>query len=322
MSLTKVPKDAIVVGVDGSRHSTLALDWAAAEASRRHLPLHIVDAYSYGFPITSVGMGMPEAMADVREVVDGECQDAVKRVLANHPGLTVSSHAPASSPAAALIDASQTADTLVVGARGRGAGRAALLGSVSVQVAAHAHCPVVVVREPQAAPSSSGPVVVGVDGSSVSSQAIGYAYEQASSRGVGLVVVHAWWLEFVEGASASATWSVDWDRMAEEENVLVAQSLAGWAERYPDVPVRRHGVRTHPVEALVRESEEACLLVVGSRGRGGFAGLMLGSVSQEVMRQAHCPVAVVRNRRTSPTEPADSKDGEHHLPVPPVRERV
>ena len=170
------------------------------------------------------------------------------------------------------------------------------MGSVSVQVAAHAHCPVVVVHAlPTPAPEAA-PVVVGVDGSDSSTDAIAYAYEQASSRGVGLTVVHAWWLgwpDYVEITSASAVWAIDWRAVAQEEEAVVAESLAGWQEKYPDVTVRRHSVRQLPVEALVDESRKACLVVVGTRGRGGFAGLLLGSVSQGVMHRAHCPVAIV-----------------------------
>ena len=127
---------------------------------------------------------------------------------------------------------------------------------------------------------------------SLSANAIAYAYDQARSRGVGLTVVHAWWLKYVEGPAATME-SANWQRFAEQEHVLVTTSLAGWQEKYPEVPVRSHSVRGLPVEALVRQSENACLVVVGTRGRGGCAGLLLGSVSQGVMQRSLCPVAIV-----------------------------
>jgi nucleotide-binding universal stress UspA family protein len=156
----------------------------------------------------------------------------------------------------------------------------------------------------------------------VSANAISYAYEQASSRGVGLTVVHAWWLENVEGAAAAAIWTIDWQQFAEEEQALVAESLAGWADRYPEVAVRRHSVRGLPVEALVRQSEDACLVVVGTRGRGGFKGLLLGSVSQGVMHRSHCPVAVVHSAGELQHDRGRAASPERRLPVPPVREHT
>ena len=321
MSNKSVPRGAIVVGVDGSPTSDLALDWAVEEATRRRLPLHIIHAFSYGYPMTSMGMGY--AIDGLRQVADRVNEDAVARARRANPELGITWNDPAYGPAPALVGASETADTVVVGARGMSATRGVLMGSVSVQVAAHALCPVVVVHDTLAPASVGGPVVVGVDGSALSTNAIAYAYAQASSRGVGLTVVHAWWLEYVEGASASAIWTADWQHFAQEEEALVGESLAGWQETYPDVAVRRHSVRGLPVEALVHESENACLVVVGTRGRGGFAGLLLGSVSQAVMHRAHCPVAIVRGPKEARHD-RDDKDtsGEFRLPVPPVREHT
>ena len=176
------------------------------------------------------------------------------------------------------------------------------------------------IHENQPSPAADAPVVVGVDGSALSMNAIAYAFDAAATRGVGLTAVHAWWLDYVEGASASAIWTVDWQNMAQEENALVAESLAGWQEKYPDVEITRHSTHGHPVDAVVRQSEDACLVVVGSRGRGGFRGLLLGSVSQGVVHRAHCPVAIVRAPRDHHRQ-GDGDTEEHHLPVPPVREQ-
>ena len=230
-----------VDGVDGSPTSDLALDWAVEEATRKGLPLHIIHGFPYGYPTTVTGMGY--AIADLSDLAAGVRKDAIARASPANPNLVITWDQPPLGPAVALVNASEAADTVVVGARGMSAVRGLLLGSVSVQVAAHAHCPVVVVHERRTPSKVDDPVVVGVDGSASSMNAIAYAYEQAATRGVGLTVVHAWWLDSVEGAAASAIWTVDWQHIAEEEQALVAESLAGWQEKYPDVTVRRHSVR-------------------------------------------------------------------------------
>ncbi len=320
MDITPAPQGAVVVGVDGSSTSDLALDWAVGEATRRNLPLHIIHAFSFGYPKTISGFG--HSVDDLRQIAHSVREDATARAQRANPELVITWDESAYGPAPTLVQASKTAATVVVGARGLSAVGGVLVGSVSLQVATHAHCPVVVVHD-KPTPAPDAPVVVGVDGSAVSMTAIAYAYEQASSRGVGLTVVHAWWLEYVEDTAASAIWTVDWQQFAEEERTLVSESLAGWQEKFPDVAVRRLSVRGLPVDTLVRQSENACLVVVGTRGRGGFKGLLLGSVSQGVMHRAHCPVALVR----APTEPQDDRKDQsgaalHGLPVPPVREQT
>lgn len=294
MNPTPVPRGSIVVGVDGSPSSDAALDWAIGEAGRRHLRLHVIHAFATEYPSAA-----PPYFEGDRAAADPVLREALRRVNTADPEVEVTSEFLLSFPAATLVEVSRIADTVVVGARGRGPVRGALLGSVSTQVAMHARCPVVVVHEPGSAAveGAEGPgrVVVGVDGSPVSSTAIGYAFAEASSRGVGLTVLHAWWLEFVEGVVATSPSSPEWAEVAEAQRLLVAESLAGWGEKYPDVEVRERVIRAHPVEALVEESEHAALVVVGSRGRGGFSALMLGSVSHGVLQRAHCPVAVVRS---------------------------
>ena len=290
MSLEAVPRGSIVVGVDGSEHSHDAVDWAAAEAARRKLPLHLMHALD---DLLSSGV-VPE---EDRRRAEGDvvAQGAASRAHLAHPELAISAQTPRGSVSGLLVEASSVADTIVVGARGRGAARSRLLGSVSQQVAIHARCPVVVTREHASIDgAAAGRVVVGVDGSEVSSAAIAYAFNHAASTGAGLTVVHAWWWEYLEGVMVESPWGGNWEEIAEQELVVVSESLAGWSEKHPDVDVARHVVRGHPVDLLVEESAGADLLVVGSRGRGGFAGLLLGSVSQGALHHARCPVAVVR----------------------------
>lgn len=320
----------IVVGIDLSDIGDLALDWAAQEAARRGRRLVVVHTYSLpaypavraGVPGGTVVTGLDDS---VRESAIRATTQTASRVRAAHPDVDVSVQTGAGSPSEALVRASREAALVVVGARGLGAFRSLLMGSVSTHVCAHAHCPVVVVHE---APSRSLPdarVVVGVDGSETSTAALAFAFDQAASRGAGLTVVHSWHLEAVEGASASMAWSVDWEQVGEQERSVVAEAIAGFGEQYPSVDVRRDVAQGHPVEELARQSANACLLVVGTRGRGVLSGWAKGSVSQEVVRTAHCPVAVVH-----PAEAVGHAQKEHrgrdsrgfHLPVPPVRERL
>jgi len=293
MGLESVPPDSIVVGVDGSPHGHDAIAWGAAEAVRRNLPLHLVHVmpdHEHG----SRGPGDPD---ERRAEGDPVAQGSISRARLAEPDVRVTAQAPYGSAAALLVEASEVADTIVVGARGRGAGRSAVLGSVSQQVAMHAACPVVVTREHASQDGAgAGRVVVGVDGSELSNAAISYAFNHASMTNAGLTVVHAWWWEYVEGVLAESPWAGDWEQIRSDEEVVVAESLAGYREKYPDVDLAVHIVRGHPVDLLVEESAGADLLVVGSRGRGGFRGLLLGSVSHGALHHAGCPVAIVRNR--------------------------
>jgi nucleotide-binding universal stress UspA family protein len=305
MNSKLLPRRAIVVGVDGSSSSDLALDWAVEEATRRRLPLRVVHAFSFGHPMTD-----NEAAIDgLSRPTDSIRENAVARARRANSELEITWNDPAYGPASSLISASEKANTVVLGARGITAAPGMHMGSVAVRVVAHARCPVVVIHDTANTSTEGANVVVGVDGSAASTQAIAYAFKQASSRGVGLTVVHAWWLEYVQGAAASTLWTVDWQHFALEEQALVAESLAGWQEKYPEVAVHRHNVRGLPVEALVLQSENASLVVVGTHGRGGF-----GSVSQSVMNRAHCPVAIIHGS----THPHDRDDPNERLVLIPL----
>lgn len=179
---------------------------------------------------------------------------------------------------------------LVVGARGFGAVRRALLGSVSTAITRHAHCPVTVVRTNSAtdAISACKPVLVGVDGSDNSVAAIGLAFDEASRRKVSLIALHAW------SDARGFVSETGWAGVSESESVLLAEGLAGWAEWYPDVAVRRVLVCDNPVRSLLTESDNAQLVMVGSHGRGGFADMLLGSTSTALLHSVECPITVVR----------------------------
>jgi nucleotide-binding universal stress UspA family protein len=280
----------IVVGVDGSKSSQIALEWAAEEAQRFHTGLHLLHATDIDWLVAASLISHAEDHPVTDDVLDA----ATSQLRSRFPDIRVTAQATTGTAAHDLTSVSaRAAREIVVGSHGRSESRLPL-GSVAHAVAMHAACPVVVVREAGAHAARSGPVVVGVDGSALSANAVEFALEQAARRGTSLVAVHAWWLEFVDGVVVTTPGTPEWEKAAERMRLDVAETLAGRRERYPDVDVSIRLMHARPAEALVEASEQACLVVVGARGCGGFAGLLLGSVSREVVMQAAAPVAVVR----------------------------
>jgi len=289
---TPRPGPTVVVGADGSEPALRAVRWAAHEAGRRGVPLRVVTAFEWvrGRPIGQVGLG--EGYRDIMlGVARTRLADAVGVAEEELPGLEVQSQLVVGFPIPVLTAQAKGAELVVIGDRGLGGVTGLLLGSVAVALAAHAECPVVVVRGEADPPDPAAPVVVGVDGSPTSDAALAFAFEAAAGRKVPLVAVHAWRDVLVDPTVAPL---LDREAIEDDEREALAERLAGWGEKYPDVRVERVVTREHPARALVDRSQRAQLVVVGSRGRGGFAGLVLGSVSHAVLHRAHCPVAVVR----------------------------
>ncbi|MTE14329.1 universal stress protein [Nocardia aurantiaca] len=293
----------IVVGVDGSEISYQAVAWAAVEADTRGCALHIVT--SYANPIVPGATELdPEDMRDLRLQGQQVLADAASLAAHAVPGksLHIRTELIFDMITGALIERSRRAQLLVVGNRGLGAIRRAVLGSVSTALTRHAHCPVAVVHgmsetDPAA---SSKPVVVGVDGSLNSVPAIDLAFDEASRRKVDLIAVHAW-----TDTSGFDLPVMGWESIRESQDVLLKGALADYAKRYPDVTVHRVVALDTPVRALLEQADKAQLVVVGSHGRGGFAGMMLGSVSTALLHLAQCPVLVVRQpSQTRAEEPA------------------
>lgn len=290
-----MPPRSIVVGVDGSPNSEAALDWGIAEAVRRERPLHLFSAAMRRYPGGEAMLTSPELMAAITTEAESATDALLAAVAAQarrvSPDLDVSVQRGLDVPAGALVELSVGADTVVVGRSGHGAVRDAVLGSVAQQVATHAQCPVVVVRASDG-PAATGGVVVGVDGSALSEVALGYAFEQASWRRVPLSVVHVWWNQ----PTSRVTGAFQQDEV-DHVRLIVSETLVGWSEKFPDVEVRQALPRGAVVTALTDAAKDAELLVVGSRGRGNFRSLLLGSVGQGVLHHALCPVAVVRAPR-------------------------
>ncbi|MBB5159759.1 universal stress protein [Saccharopolyspora phatthalungensis] len=266
-------KQSVVVGVDGSESSVQAALWAAAEAARLAVPAHLV-----------LVNDDPAREDFAKQAV----RDIAERCHREYPELTITDEVAVGHPAEELVRRSDTAQLVVVGSRGHGVFRDALLGAISTSVAAHARCPVVVVRGHATVP---GPVVVGVDNSPGSRIAVHYAFDAASRRQTDLVAVQALPdAYFTVGAYPAP----DRQEIQNRADLHLAEQLSGWCADYPDVTVHREVANQHPVSTLCDAARQAQLLVVGHRGRGGFAGLLLGSVANGVLHHAPCPVAVIR----------------------------
>ena len=208
-----------------------------------------------------------------------------------HPALEVSSELRTGFPIGTLVEEASRARLMVLGDRGLNSVTGLLAGSVAVALAAHAACPVVVVRGDEQPGSAALPILLGVDASPVSEAAIAFAYQAAAERAVPLVAVHSWTEAFAAPALTSLMYRSE-DQAYEEE--LLAQRLAGWAGKYPEVEVTRIVAHDRAAHLLIEKSHGAQLVVVGSRGHGEFAGLVLGSVSNALVHRSACPVAIVR----------------------------
>ncbi|MFC4376154.1 universal stress protein [Nocardia halotolerans] len=283
---TAMPAGAVVVGVDGSAHALSAVRWAAEEAALQHAPLHLVHAIGTGWdlgPRLGVVSLRNQAYHDEGAAALAAAELVARRTA--EPGtLDVSIDLAWPAPAPVLAKKSRTARRLVVGSRGMDAFDRALLGSVSSALVRRSVCPIVVIPAADP-PSRDRPVVVGVDGSAASVRAVEVAFEEAATRDVEVVAVLAW--------TAPGTGAADLET-AEHAQAVLSECLAGHAEKYPQVRVRRVVAEDAPARRLLQESENAQLVVVGSRGRRGLAEFTLGSVSRAVLDHATVPVLVAR----------------------------
>lgn len=293
----------IVIGVDASPSSTSAVEWGANESEMRNVPLKLVHAVA---PIvTAAGIDSSiEELANLSRLQDDEARQIVEEAhkvavdaISRRRAQQVTAEVLHGAIVPALVDLSKHADMIVVGRRGRGAVARALLGSVASGLAHHAHCPVAVIHDEGAHPAHPAPparIVVGIDGSSTSELATDIAFDEASRRGAELVAVHAW-TDMGPLGFPSTNWApIEWRNIEDQEKEVLSQRLCGWRERYPDVPVRSVVVCDQPAFRLLEQARAAQLLVVGSHGRGGFPGMLLGSVSTAVVNAAQIPVIIAR----------------------------
>ncbi|MFD7406795.1 universal stress protein [Streptomyces sp. NPDC059866] len=288
----------MIVGVDGSASSLDAVDVAAREARLRGAPLRIVHAF--GRPSAPVPSGAPPwSPADhgLEPMVHGRLAEAERRAHAAAPGIEIARSVVAGEALQVLEIESRSAALAVMGSRGLSGFSGLLLGSTAVHLAAHGHCPLMVVR---GRPDPAGPVLLAVDGSPAGEAAVEFAFAEAALREAPLVALHVWntWSERAyEGPGDPLTAVVaDTDRLREAEQRLLDQAVVSCQEAYPQVAVERRLVRSRIRSTLIDATRSAQLVVAGARGRGGFTGLLLGSVSQALLHHAHCPVTVVRGK--------------------------
>lgn len=284
----------IVVGIDGSPASDAAVAWAARTASMRNVALtivHVAPALSTSWSTSPAPSELASWQANEGRQILAGASTIAETATEHGRRLRVDTELFIAVAIPTLVDLTKEAEMIVVGTRGIGALGRSVMGSVSSGLVCHAHCPVAVIRDGEALGSEVArmPVLVGIDGSPTSELATEIAFDEASRRGVELVALHAW------GARGSyEVPGLNRPVLEQEETEVLAERLAGWQEHYPDVSVRRVVAHGQPARLLVEASEDAQLIVVGSHGRGGFAGMLLGSVSSAVVQAAATPVIVAR----------------------------
>lgn len=288
----------IVVGTDGSLRADKAVAWAANRAAARNLPLLIL--------LVVPELPLPGRTAAAAAINQGthyiddflaqsqqKVEAVAERLRAEYPGVEIEARVVQGHDSSVLAEASKDAAQVVVGARGQNAPLSVkLLGGVSDAVTAHAHGPVAVISD-FAEEHPNGPVVVGVDDSDHARAAAKIAFEAADLRGVPVIAINAWDFGPYDAFNAEI-WDHSMKQITDSLTDLVNEVLAPLRAEYPNVEVDVQVVRGRPENAIVEASKGAGLVVVGSRGRGGFKGLMLGSTSKHVLREAHAPVIVTR----------------------------
>ncbi|MET0424725.1 MAG: universal stress protein [Actinoplanes sp.] len=277
----------IIVGYDGSPDARAAVGWALDEAARTGAPVEFFYAYEWpSWAPAAATIPAPAVWPDgeIDRAVKGMLHEVVAEAKQTHPAVRAEIAIVNAGAAATLLDRSHDAGLIVLGSRGHSA-VTGLLGSVSVAVSAHAHCPVVVVR---GTPTASAPIVVGVDESDPARPALAFAAEEAVARGVPLRVIYAW---------APATGPGEQSPPAAPDRKPLYELVAGWHDKHPELEISVESVVAHPAAVLAEASVTAQLLVVGTRGRGAVRSMVLGSVSQHLLRNSACTVAVVHERQ-------------------------
>ncbi|NEW43780.1 universal stress protein [Nocardia cyriacigeorgica] len=285
----------VIVGIDGSAGSLTAARWAAGFATERGRALRLAHGMELvgTAKLVSTSGGVTSSLLEALKENSRHLLDrAEEAVTAETPDLAVSTRVSVGSAAALLIEESAGAYTVILGATGN-VGVLGHIGSTLLTVVSRAHGPVIVVRtDAEGAIRSTGPVVVGVDGSPVSEAALATAFTEAAVRRTDLVAIHVHYDRRLESERLRKFLpEIEVENAGQE---VLGERLAGWQEEFPDVTVLRKTYSDNPTARLREWSDSAQLVVVGSRGRGGFTGLLLGSTSHSLVQHAGCPVMVVR----------------------------
>lgn len=273
----------VICGYDGSRDARRAVAWAAGWARDHDAPLEVISADR---AVGRVVQFDETARANVEGAMRDQLAELTYDVEARYRVV-------ADSPVGALVEASRNASAVVVGSRGLTAREDFAMGSTSAGIVEHASCPVIVITPHAPETPPAGPVVLAADGSPAGEPAVAFAFAEAERRRTSLRAVHCVEVPRLPGASL-----FDLDRLAEsvlaEDEKEITDALAPHEARHPDVSVDLVLVVGEPAVTIAEESRDAAVLVTGSRGHGGFAGMLLGSVSRRLLQKAPCAVIVVR----------------------------
>ena len=295
MEAAQVPAGSIVVGIDGSPSSDQAFAWAVEQADLEHRPLTIVHSeermsfVGAGFMAPPSGVDYAQLLAESRAAAKALLATSAARAHDLHPQLEVHQVLSHDDPRSTLLDLAQAAAMIVVGSRGRGPVASLLLGSVSVSVSKHATCPVVVHRPGTRTATPGLGILVGVDGTEVSQQAIEFAYRMASWRALPLTVLHCYWDSTLVAPLRKGVLTPD----DSSEQALVAETLAGMQEKFPEVQVQTRLTRGFADQHLINASHNYDLLVIGHQPLPRLDDVVHQSVAPTVVEHAHGPVAVV-----------------------------
>ncbi|MDW4909230.1 universal stress protein [Streptomyces sp. ADMS] len=288
--MTHAPeRKPIVAGIDPDPGKRMALAWAADEADRRRLPLLLVLAQNVptsGYRPMGGRPSWEEWNQALHATGDRVLKEAVAYVESRHPRVRVSGLLAEGHPAWVLREQAQHATEVVLGSWHLSALQELFTSAaVALPLIAHAPCPVVVVPESEHITQQPPYFVVGVDGSPQSAAAVDFAFEEAALRGAVLRALYVWHPPLLG--------VLDEDAAVQECRRLLSETVAGRTAAHPEVELHHEVVQGHPVQVLAKASEHALGLVVGTRGHGGFTGMLLGSVSQGVLHHARCPVITV-----------------------------
>lgn len=292
----------ILVGVDGSGTDVAAVRWAARAATLYGLPLRLL--HSAEIPVYGALEDYPGALSgavlDVlrkQEALEQPAAAAAQRLRQDYPDLELRVTETSGAASAALMEHQDSALLMVVGSGRRGRLGDLLLGTTSLNTAMHAACPVAVInRGIDVDALNHGVVVVGIDGSKGSAAAAWVAFRAAQARGARLVCLSTWYIEVVDGFVVTDPDSPEWQQIEQRQRDLVDRVIAPAREAFPDVQFEVEVVQSASTTVLQDRTNRVDLMVLGTRGRGGFAGKLLGSVSHKVLQAARCPVIVVKSR--------------------------
>ncbi|EAP97797.1 universal stress protein family protein [Janibacter sp. HTCC2649] len=292
MTTTHQPQGAIVVGVHNRPSDDNAISQGIRQARLSHRPLHLIHALSPGIvPWTA-------EYIETKNLALKECRD---RAAEKASDLDISCTLHVDEPAGVLVEASRSAALVILGSSGHSRSVDVARTAITRKVISHAASPVLVT--PQFVEwDESGRIVVGVDATEHSMPALEWAFAEAAARNARLLAIQTWWWEAPASSLGGNSWDGDEVEVAESQRIQLTEMLAGWREKYPEVRVETWVTRGRAARVLEELSATARLVVVGTRGRGGFAGLLLGSVSDHVAHHGQCPVVVVPSNAHSQSQ--------------------